>query len=144
MSIQTEITRLEAGKAAIKTAIEGKGVTVPDGTLLDGMASLIESIQTGGGGKLFNRNWEIGSLTPSEDITSEYTINFENNYSGQGSIPYFTFFMWRVSNESAAPNGYVFFIASLQKDRRVGFQCFAYNDTTGSTTFSNGKVFFGV
>ena len=49
MSIQTEITRLEAAKAAIKTAIEGKGVTVPDGTLLDGMAALIESIEAGGG-----------------------------------------------------------------------------------------------
>lgn len=35
--------------ASIVAAIEGKGVTVPDGTLLDGMASLIESIETGGG-----------------------------------------------------------------------------------------------
>lgn len=50
MSIATEITRLQSAKAAIKTAIEGKGVTVPDGTLLDGMASLIESIEAGGGG----------------------------------------------------------------------------------------------
>ena len=49
MSIQTELTRITNAKAAIKTAIEGKGVTVPDGTLLDGMASLIESIEAGGG-----------------------------------------------------------------------------------------------
>lgn len=49
MSVQSEITRLQNAKAAIKTAIEGKGVTVPDGTLLDVMASLIESIETGGG-----------------------------------------------------------------------------------------------
>lgn len=49
MSIQTELTRITNAKAAIKTAIEGKGVTVPDATLLDGMASLIESIQAGGG-----------------------------------------------------------------------------------------------
>ena len=35
--------------ASIVAAIEGKGVTVPDGTLLDGMASLIESIEAGGG-----------------------------------------------------------------------------------------------
>ena len=52
MSIQTELTRITNAKAAIKTAIEGKGVTVPDGTLLDGMASLIESIEAGGGGGL--------------------------------------------------------------------------------------------
>ena len=50
MSIQTELTRITNAKAAIKTAIEGKGVTVPDGTLLGGMASLIESIEAGGGG----------------------------------------------------------------------------------------------
>lgn len=49
MSIQTELTRITNAKTAIKTAIEGKGVTVPAGTLLDGMAALIESIQAGGG-----------------------------------------------------------------------------------------------
>lgn len=50
MSIQTELTRITNAKAAVKAAIEGKGVTVPDGTLLDGIAPLIESIETGGGG----------------------------------------------------------------------------------------------
>ena len=50
MSIQTELTRITNAKAAIKAAVEGKGVTVPDGTLLDGMAALIESIEAGGGG----------------------------------------------------------------------------------------------
>ena len=49
MSIQTELTRITNAKTAIKTAIEGKGVAVPDNTLLDGMAALIESIQAGGG-----------------------------------------------------------------------------------------------
>ena len=49
MSIQTELTRITNAKAAIKTAVEGKGVTVPDGTLLDGMAALIDSIEAGGG-----------------------------------------------------------------------------------------------
>lgn len=63
MSIQTELTRITNAKAAIKTAIEGKGVTVPDGTLLDGMASLIDSIPTGGGMKV-----EVFSLTPAEEI----------------------------------------------------------------------------
>ena len=49
MSIQTELTRITNAKAAIKTAIEGKGVTVPDATLLDGMAALIAAIESGGG-----------------------------------------------------------------------------------------------
>lgn len=50
MSIQTELARLTNAKAAIQSAIEGKGVTVPEGTLLDGMAALIEGIEAGGGG----------------------------------------------------------------------------------------------
>lgn len=60
MSIQTELTRLTNAKAAIKTAIEGKGVTVPDTTLLDGMAALIASIEAGGGAKI-----ATGSFTPT-------------------------------------------------------------------------------
>ena len=50
MSVQTQIDRLASAKAAIKAAIEGKGVNVPDGTLLDGMASRIEAIEASGGG----------------------------------------------------------------------------------------------
>lgn len=61
MSIQTELTRLTNAKAAIKSAIEGKGVTVPEATLLDGMADLIESIESGGGG--------------SKIITGEFTLD---------------------------------------------------------------------
>lgn len=60
MSIQTELTRITNAKSAIKTAIEGKGVTVPDGTLLDGMAALIDSIEAGGG------NVIEGTITPTQ------------------------------------------------------------------------------
>lgn len=49
MSIATEISRLQSAKADIKTAIEGKGVTVPSSTKLDGYASLIDMIQGGDG-----------------------------------------------------------------------------------------------
>ena len=66
MSIQTELTRLTNAKAAIQTAIEGKGVTVPSGTLLDGMASLIESIEAGGEMKV-----EVFSITPADEISIE-------------------------------------------------------------------------
>lgn len=70
MSIQTELTRITNAKAAIKAAVEGKGVTVPDGTLLDGMAALIESIEAGGGaGELFHT--EITPATSGEVLTLE-------------------------------------------------------------------------
>ena len=69
MSIQSELTRLTNAKAAIKTAIEGKGVTVPEGTLLDGMAALIMSIPTGSG----DIKIEQGSVTFAEAQNS-YTF----------------------------------------------------------------------
>ena len=72
MSIQTELTRITNAKAAIKTAIEGKGVTVPEGTLLNGMAALIESIEAGGGG---SSNFATGTFTTTDDITSNIVIN---------------------------------------------------------------------
>ena len=66
MGIQTELTRLTNAKAAIKAAIEGKGVTVPGATLLDGMAALIESIEAGGG-------VTYGTITIAEE-NNPYTI----------------------------------------------------------------------
>ena len=81
MSVQSEITRLENAKAAIKSAIEGKGVTVPEATLLDGMAALIESIEAGGGAKIYKEK-----VTFSSD-TKNYTI--EHNL---GVIPNFCIF----------------------------------------------------
>ena len=45
MSVQTEITRLNTAKNNIATAITSKGVTVPSGTKMDGMAELINEIE---------------------------------------------------------------------------------------------------
>lgn len=77
MSIQTELTRITNAKAAIKAAVEGKGVTVPDGTLLDGMAALVESIQAGGGGEIdFSpfSSAKFGTFTASGYSTKTVTI----------------------------------------------------------------------
>lgn len=68
MSIQTELTRITNAKAAIKSAIEGKGVTVPDATLLDGMAALIESIEAGGESGT-GSGYATGTYTVASDIT---------------------------------------------------------------------------
>ncbi len=45
--IGVEIDRIETAKASIKAAIEGKGVSVPSDTKIDGMAALISSISGG-------------------------------------------------------------------------------------------------
>ena len=86
MSIQTELTRITNAKAAIKTAIEGKGVTVPAATLLDGMAALIESIEAGGGADI--SPWKdivTFSITPAEDLTGD--IDFTSFIPGRTKIP---------------------------------------------------------
>lgn len=103
MSIQTELTRITNAKAAIKTAIEGKGVTVPDGTLLNGMAALIESIEAGGGSS-WTDNYSVfatGTFTPTENVT-EWSIDTgvpfdcsnKRNYLRQSLI------VWREPDET--------------------------------------------
>ena len=72
MSVQTEITRIESAKTAIATAIEGKGVAVPEGTKLDGMAALVEAISAGGG-----MNFVTGTFTTTDDITSNIVITHD-------------------------------------------------------------------
>lgn len=73
MSIVTEISRIKSAKSAIAAAIAGKGVTVPDGTMLDGMAALIEAIQAGGGGNIV-----AGSFTPTSNMNT-YKVNHNFN-----------------------------------------------------------------
>ena len=74
MSIQTELTRITNAKAAIKTAIEGKGVTVPTSTLLDGMAALIESIEAGGSGGANNVSYGTYTATFSGPNKVEHSL----------------------------------------------------------------------
>lgn len=102
MSVQSEITRLENAKAAIKAAIEGKGVTVPDTTLLDGMASLIESIEAGGGSATsitgtitLNGAWGEVNLLTYEELT---------NVFGE-TLPTLFVAIYRTSYASSHTNG---------------------------------------
>ena len=92
MSISTEISRLKNAKSAIKAAIEGKGITVPESTLLDGMAALIESIEASGG-----ENVLYGEISVSTD-NSSFGLEIEkpNNYEN-GTVPAFAV-VWNSSD----------------------------------------------
>lgn len=81
MSIQTDLTRIKNAKVAIKAAIEGKGITVPDATLLDGMAALIESIEAGSGNASV-----FGSITPASNGPITITHNFGDGYNTRQKI----------------------------------------------------------
>ena len=89
MSIQTELTRITNAKAAIKAAIEGKGVTVPAGTLLDGMAALIEGIEAGGGSSWTDSYsvFATGTFTPTEN-TTELSIDTGIPFDSAGGTDY--------------------------------------------------------
>lgn len=102
MSIKTEITRLQNAKASIKTAIEGRGVIVPDGTKLDGMAALVDSISSGGGSS--SETWVLNSYGR---MTSSFTgISFVSNGETFSSITYGKQgFMVRLLYDSTAVGG---------------------------------------
>ena len=130
MSIQTELTRITNAKAAIKTAIEGKGVTVPDGTLLDGMASLIESIEAGGGG------FATGNFTPSEKTFSTIIEH------GLGIVPnYIAFFIHDETNDNIDAGGIVSFITNKSWCRLVWN--FKGSPTSSGLNTTRGSYYLG-
>ena len=68
--------------ASIVAAVEGKGVTVPSGTLLDGMASLIESIEAGGGDFDFSSFcFPITKAVSGTFMLSENSVDFTINHN---------------------------------------------------------------
>lgn len=111
MSIQTELTRIKNAKAAIKAAIEGKGVTVPDATLLDGMAALIESIEVGGGSG--GTQLAYGTFTPAAD-TYDYVVTHN-----LGVMPDFIV-VWSSDNSTPSTFKGVLAIAASAKIRGNG------------------------
>lgn len=72
MSVQTQIDRISDAVSAVKAALTEKGVTVPDGTKVDGLAALIAAIESGGGGSTV----ASGIITPA---TTTQSITIEHN-----------------------------------------------------------------
>ena len=154
MSIQTELTRLTNAKAAIKTAIEGKGVTVPDGTLLDGMAALIESIQAGGD---FNSTIVKGSFTLSERTKIPHQTYPTNNAfiieHNSGFVPR-ALFLYTEKIATDCPTLYVSVVKEYNGPRYVlttsavyklgTTQKYANNHTTNSNSWNDRVVSIGL
>ena len=123
-------------------------MTVPDGTLLDGMAELIESIEAGGGEEnLFGTYFETGSIIPASDITSDYTIEFQMNFTqipSNTNDPYYNFFLWcsiPPGNTSVKiPNGSLAWIFYGRKARNLGIPYGQYLSSSGSV---NNMTYYG-
>lgn len=115
MSTANEITRLGNAKAAIAAAIKEKGVTVPSGTKLDGMAALIGQIETGGG-EVKLETWS-GAVFSSNYPTVYYTN--ENGEAASGSS-FETGSSWFRMN--AAANTYIL-VEGFQSSWPTSFNC---------------------
>ena len=166
MSIQTDLTRIKNAKAAIKAAIEGKGVTVPDATLLDGMAALIESIEAGGGGgyNFGDTAFEVvsGSFTTNEKIicnqlypkASPINLPFVDSSDAEDQRGRW-FVMWDVTPDSTINNrnseiysnaeqnqilAVLQFYVYSTSDRRTGLYMYKGTSLSGATGYWFGNA----
>ena len=101
MSVQSEITRLTTAKSDISTAITNKGVTVPSGTKLDGMAALIDSI-SGGEDVIIKR---VTFRPPANYLLSDNRCVVTHNC---GKIPKAVFIFSDNTNTTYVGYGYIF------------------------------------
>lgn len=69
MSVQTQIDRISGAVSAALAALAEKGVTVPAGTKVDGLAALIAAIEAGGGS---GGNVYVGTITLAEEKNTVY------------------------------------------------------------------------
>ena len=127
MSIQTDLTRIINAKAAIKAAIEGKGVTVPEATLLDGMAPLIDSIEAGGGENPFNgTRYLTGTFTLSEARNSVQLYSYAETLELLGTLfSDFVVFWWNNTPIGTTNNCSIYGISGKK--------------ISGTPTYMNGK-----
>ena len=84
MSIATDVSRIKGNITAALAAIADKGVSVPDGSTSDALASLIASIEAGGGaGGGYNFDGD-----PRWVSSGEFTVNETILVSEIGSISF--------------------------------------------------------
>ena len=138
MSVQSEITRLTTAKSDISTAITNKGVTVPSGTKLDGMAALIDSISGG-----------------EDVIIKQVTFNPSANYllsddkcvitHNCGKIPKAVFIFSDNTSSSYVGYGYIFNFSGSNDTTNVSmYDSFGVSDSTYSVAFTTTTMKFTV
>lgn len=154
MSIQTDLTRIKNAKAVIKAYIEGNGLTVPDATLLDGMAAMLESIEAGGGLPFFytgtiTGTGEKGAVTIENAFTVGeaprviilYEEHASNSSSTDDSLYYPKLFIARndlknTANTKTSTSFYVMYYATKLSGSSVS----AYKNGTGVSGYLDGSA----
>lgn len=129
MSIANELTRLQNAKNAISNAIANKGVTVPSGTKLDGMAALIGQIEQGGKTELI-RGW----LTSASYGTTIYYVD-DTGYrilEDQGSAREITCLKNSIAISAGHPYEYAEAMSMVAGTTLEVFYYEEYSTVTGS------------
>ena len=161
MSISSEITRISNAKTAIAQSIANKGVTVPSGTKIDGMATLIDSIQTGGGAVQPSKSLTVTSngtttITPDAPYEAIKQVNLTVNVAsgGGGGAGFKVTFPATATNWNKVNNASLLLSDGTEKsftsyssvsgqtiENVVGIACVANNTNYVLTmTLSNGKI----
>lgn len=90
MAISDEITRLQSAKSALKTSIEGKGVTVPSSAKLEEYPALVDSIQAGGGSsddyERLAFSDSLNGITHSVPLMEKNLLIIQSNSLGRDSV----------------------------------------------------------
>lgn len=131
MSIQSEITRLEAAKSDLKAAIEAKGVPVPNNALIDEYSLLVDQIAmdtvpiftgTFSGGNYTGtvqtlEELKIGQLVVMVPNTTATSGDTSLNLNGWGNVA-----LARVMSNNAASYDYNSFSGCIQAGKPVLLQ----------------------
>ena len=127
--------------ASIVAAIEGKGVTVPDATLLDGMAALIESIEAGGGSE---NQLVYGTYTPASDQKASYGGSFSAEF---GFVPDVFVMCQPISESGPTKNSAAIIIIRPYAYRNLGnpsyFRSIVSAPTGASQTGTSNHRYYG-
>ena len=136
MSVQSEIDRIAGAKSDISTAITNKGVTVPSGTKLDGMAALIDSI-SGGEDVIIKRV----TFRPSANylLSSDKCVVTHNC----GKIPKAVFIFSDNTSTSYVGYGYIYNFSGSNDTRDVSmYASFGISGNVYSVAFTTTTMKF--
>ena len=101
MSVQTQIDRISGAVSAALAALKEKGVTVPDGTKVDGLAALIAAIEAGGGSG--GLKFAKGTYIPTSDIEIPKTTGEGEVYIPTGTDFYpRMYFFWETASAATS------------------------------------------
>lgn len=99
MSVQTQIDRISWAVSAALAALTEKGVTVPAGTKVDGLASLIAAIEAGGGGGgIPSHITELAGGTYTAASNQGQTLTIKHGMKKKPSIA----FIWSASTNTGS------------------------------------------